>query len=134
MRTGDTIQGHVRPPKEGERYFALLKVEKINFETPEKSRHKILFDNLTPLYPEEKFVLESGSGGLTTRIIDLIAPIGKGHATPHCSRRHYIPAESRHSSQGIRVLVLFFRYIVYHKEAAPDVVPAKAGTPGSPLL
>jgi transcription termination factor Rho len=80
LKTGDTIEGQIRPPKEGERYFALLKVEKINFETPDKSRHKILFDNLTPLYPEEKFVLESSekSGSLTTRIIDLIAPIGKG--------------------------------------------------------
>jgi transcription termination factor Rho len=78
LRTGDTLCGQIRPPKEGERYFALLKVESINLEPPEATRHKILFDNLTPLYPQEKFTLESGSGGLTTRIIDLIAPIGKG--------------------------------------------------------
>ncbi|HET6304454.1 MAG TPA: transcription termination factor Rho [Myxococcota bacterium] len=78
LRTGDTISGQIRSPKEGERYFALLKVESINFEEPEAARHKILFDNLTPLYPEEKFNLESKSGKLTTRIIDLIAPIGKG--------------------------------------------------------
>jgi transcription termination factor Rho len=78
LRTGDTVLGQVRPPKEGERYFALLKVDRINFESPEAARHKVLFDNLTPLYPEEKFRLESKSGGLTTRIIDLIAPIGKG--------------------------------------------------------
>jgi transcription termination factor Rho len=78
LRTGDTICGQIRPPKEGERYFALLKVESINFEETEQARHKILFDNLTPLYPEEKFNLEATSGGLTTRIIDLIAPIGKG--------------------------------------------------------
>jgi len=78
LRTGDTISGQIRPPKEGERYFALLKVESINFESPEKARHKILFDNLTPLYPQEKFNLEARTGGLTTRIIDLIAPIGKG--------------------------------------------------------
>ncbi|MBW2229686.1 MAG: transcription termination factor Rho [Deltaproteobacteria bacterium] len=78
LRTGDTVEGQVRPPKENERYFALLKVERINFEEPDKAKHKILFDNLTPLYPEDKFVLESKSGGLTTRIIDLIAPIGKG--------------------------------------------------------
>ena len=78
LRTGDTVEGQVRPPKEGERYFALLKVEQINFQEPEKARHKILFDNLTPLYPEEKFQLESTTGGLTTRIIDLISPIGKG--------------------------------------------------------
>jgi transcription termination factor Rho len=78
LRTGDTVLGQVRPPKEGERYFALLKVDQINFESPEAARHKILFDNLTPLYPEEKFKLETKPGGLTTRVIDLIAPIGKG--------------------------------------------------------
>jgi transcription termination factor Rho len=78
LRTGDTVEGAVRPPKEGERYFALLKVISINFEEPGQAKHKIIFDNLTPLYPEEKFKLETKSGGMTTRIIDLIAPIGKG--------------------------------------------------------
>ena len=78
LRTGDTVLGQIRPPKDGERYFALLKVNSINLEAPEAARHKILFDNLTPLYPEEKFNLEAPSGGLTTRVIDLIAPIGKG--------------------------------------------------------
>ncbi len=78
LRTGDTVLGQIRPPKDGERYFALLKVSSINLESPEAARHKILFDNLTPLYPEEKFNLEAPSGGLTTRVIDLIAPIGKG--------------------------------------------------------
>jgi transcription termination factor Rho len=78
LRTGDTICGQIRPPKEQERYFALLKVESINLEEPEAARHKILFDNLTPLYPEDKFNLEAKSGGITTRIVDLIAPIGKG--------------------------------------------------------
>ncbi len=78
LRTGDTVLGQIRPPKEGERYFALLKVNSINMESPEKARHKILFDNLTPLYPNERFNMESKSGGITTRIIDLIAPIGKG--------------------------------------------------------
>jgi len=78
LRTGDTVVGQIRPPKEGERYFALLKVKSINFEAPEKARHKILFDNLTPLYPQEKFNLEARAGGVTTRIIDLIAPLGKG--------------------------------------------------------
>jgi transcription termination factor Rho len=78
LRTGDTVLGQIRPPKDGERYFALLKVNSINLEPPEAARHKILFDNLTPLYPQEKFNLEAKSGGLTTRVIDLIAPIGKG--------------------------------------------------------
>jgi transcription termination factor Rho len=78
LRTGDTVLGQIRPPKEGERYFALLKVDQINFQPPDAAKHKILFDNLTPLYPQEKFDLEAKSGGLTTRIIDLVAPIGKG--------------------------------------------------------
>ncbi len=78
LRTGDSLSGQIRPPKEGERYFALLKVENINFEKPEAVRHRINFDNLTPLYPQDKFNLEAPSGGMTTRIIDLIAPIGKG--------------------------------------------------------
>jgi transcription termination factor Rho len=78
LRTGDTISGEVRPPKEGEKYFALLKVDMINFESPEASRDKILFDNLTPLYPEEKFNLESDPENFSTRIMDLFTPIGKG--------------------------------------------------------
>jgi transcription termination factor Rho len=78
LRTGDTITGQVRPPKDGERYFALLRVEAVNFEPPEKAKHKTLFDNLTPLYPAEKLKLETKNRDLTTRIIDLLAPIGKG--------------------------------------------------------
>ncbi len=78
LRTGDTVEGQIRPPKDSERYFALLKVESINFEDPEAARDKILFDNLTPLYPNEKLNLEHDQKGYTTRIIDLLAPIGKG--------------------------------------------------------
>jgi len=78
LRTGDSVRGQIRSPKEGERYFALLRVETINFEDPAKARHKILFDNLTPLYPLDRFNLSAKSGGMTTRIIDLVAPIGKG--------------------------------------------------------
>jgi len=78
LRTGDTISGQVRPPKESERYFALLKIEAINTEPPEVSKHKTLFDNLTPLYPEEPFKLEIDAEEVTTRIIDLMCPIGKG--------------------------------------------------------
>jgi transcription termination factor Rho len=78
LRTGDTISGQVRPPKEGERYFALLRVEAVNFESPEVAKDKILFDNLTPLYPEEKINLETRPSEISTRIIDLMAPIGKG--------------------------------------------------------
>ena len=81
LHTGDTISGKIRPPKEGERYFALLKVNDINFDTPEAAKHKILFENLTPLFPDKRLKLEVGNGtteDLTPRIIDLIAPIGKG--------------------------------------------------------
>ncbi len=78
LRTGDTIHGRVRPPKEGERYLALLKVEEVNFEDPEKAKHKILFDNLTPLFPDEHLRLENKAGDISMRIIDLVTPIGKG--------------------------------------------------------
>ena len=84
LRTGDTIEGPVRAPKEGERYFALLQVSKINFEEPEKARHKIAFDNLTPLYPDQQMVMEvettkiEKKPDLTPRLIDLVSPIGKG--------------------------------------------------------
>ncbi len=78
LRTGDTIAGEVRPPKEGEKYFALLKVDEVNFESPEQARDKILFDNLTPLYPDEKLNLEFDPENYSTRMLDLFAPIGKG--------------------------------------------------------
>ena len=81
LRTGDTVSGLIRPPKDSERYFALLKVEQINFQTPEEAKKKILFENLTPLHPDERLILERENGSsedLTGRVIDLIAPIGKG--------------------------------------------------------
>jgi transcription termination factor Rho len=78
LQTGDTVSGQIRPPKEGERYFALLKVETVNFEPLEAVRDKILFDNLTPLYPQERLKLETTPDNLPTRVMDLIAPIGKG--------------------------------------------------------
>ncbi len=81
LRTGDTISGKIRPPKDGERYFALLKISEINFSVPENAKHKILFENLTPLFPQERLGLEVGNGStedLSARIIDLTAPIGKG--------------------------------------------------------
>lgn len=81
LRTGDTISGKIRPPKDNERYFATLKVDSINYDAPENSRNKILFENLTPLFPDERLKLEAGNGSsedLTGRIIDLVSPIGKG--------------------------------------------------------
>ena len=92
LRTGDTIAGKIRPPKDGERYFALLKVNEINFDKPDNSRQKILFENLTPLFPEERLTLELGNGStedLSGRIIDLSAPIGPGPTRTYC-----FPAES----------------------------------------
>jgi len=78
LRTGDTISGQVRPPKETERYFALLKIEAVNFENPDVAKHKTLFDNLTPLYPQQKFTLEVDPKDLSSRIMDLLTPIGRG--------------------------------------------------------
>ena len=81
LRTGDTVSGLIRPPKDGERYFALLKVGEINHDAPENARSKVLFENLTPLFPKERLLLEQGNGStedLTARIIDMVAPIGKG--------------------------------------------------------
>ena len=81
LRTGDTIEGHIRSPKEGERYFALLKVNTLNFEDPEKARHKVNFDNLTPLFPNQRFRMEIDDPtrkDLSARVIDIVAPIGKG--------------------------------------------------------
>lgn len=81
LRTGDTVAGKIRPPKDGERYFALLKISEVNFDKPDGSKHKILFENLTPLFPDERMKLEIGNGStedLSARVIDLVAPIGKG--------------------------------------------------------
>ncbi|WP_339780975.1 transcription termination factor Rho [uncultured Marinobacter sp.] len=81
LRTGDTVAGKIRPPKDGERYFALLKVAEINFDKPDNARNKILFENLTPLFPDERMALETGNGStedLSSRVLDLVAPIGKG--------------------------------------------------------
>jgi len=78
LRTGDTVSGQIRPPKDNEKYFALLKVEAVNFEHPEESRNRILFDNLTPIYPKERFILETVPEEVSTRILDLLCPVGKG--------------------------------------------------------
>ena len=78
LRTGDTVSGQIRPPKESERYFALLKVENVNYENPEVARDKILFDNLTPLYPMQRITLETDKNNLSARVMDLLTPIGKG--------------------------------------------------------
>src|SRR3990172_3959801 len=81
LHTGDTVSGKIRPPKEGERYFALLKVSEINFDAPENAKNKVLFENLTPLFANERLVMERGNGStedITARVIDLASPVGKG--------------------------------------------------------
>jgi transcription termination factor Rho len=78
LHTGDTVSGQIRPPKEGERYFALIKVEAVNFEPPEKTRDKIFFENLTPLYPQQRVKLETETENLSGRVMDLLTPLGKG--------------------------------------------------------
>ncbi|MDP3790090.1 MAG: Rho termination factor N-terminal domain-containing protein, partial [Candidatus Omnitrophota bacterium] len=78
LSTGDTVSGQIRPPKEGERYFALLKVEAVNYENPDKSKERVLFDNLTPLYPNERFILENESEDISMRVMDMLTPVGKG--------------------------------------------------------
>src|SRR2546423_10495982 len=78
LHTGDTVSGQIRPPKDGERYFALIKVEAVNFEPPEKAREKVFFENLTPLYPQQKISLETEAENLSARVLDLMVPIGKG--------------------------------------------------------
>lgn len=118
MRTGDNIAGKIRPPKEGERYFALLKVDTINFDKPENARNKILFENLTPLFPDERLVLESGNGSsedLTGRMIDLVAPIGKGQrglivAPPKAGKtimmQHIAQAIIRNNPEALMIVLL----------------------------
>jgi transcription termination factor Rho len=78
LRTGDTVSGQIRPPKDSEKYFALLKVEAVNYENPDEARNRVLFDNLTPIYPKERFILENDPKVLSTRVLDLLCPIGKG--------------------------------------------------------
>ena len=92
LQTGDTVSGQIRSPKEGERYFALIKVEAVNFEAPDQARDKLFFENLTPLYPQERFILETSPDMLSGRVLDLMAPIGKGQrglivAPPRTGRR-----------------------------------------------
>ena len=95
LRTGDTVYGRVRPPHENEKFFALLQIEQINFEAPEKSREKILFDNLTPLYPQERLILEHDPINYSTRVLDMLTPIGKGQralivAPPRTGKTHLL--------------------------------------------
>jgi transcription termination factor Rho len=126
LRTGDIISGHIRPPKEGERYFALLKVESINFEDPERAREKILFDNLTPLYPNERLKLESNPEDYTTRIVDLLTPIGKGQrglivAAPRTGKTMMLQHVAKAIAQNHKEVILIVLLIDERPEEVTDM-------------
>jgi transcription termination factor Rho len=125
LRTGDIVSGQIRPPKESERYFALLKVEKINFEDPEVARDKILFDNLTPLYPEERINLEHDPGECCTRVMDLITPIGKGQrglivAAPRTGKTMMLQAIARGIIKNHPEIILIVLLIDERPEEVTD--------------
>src|ERR1700677_3890846 len=132
LRTGDVVSGLIRPPKEGERYFALLKVESINYEDPEKARDKILFDNLTPLYPEERIKLEYNHEDLTTRIIDLVAPIGKGQrglivAAPFTGKTMMLQAMAKAIAHNHPEIVLIVLLVDERPEEVTDMLRSVQG-------
>jgi transcription termination factor Rho len=132
LRTGDIVAGLIRPPKEGERYFALLKVESINYEEPEKARDKILFDNLTPLYPEERIKLEYDHEDYTTRIIDLIAPIGKGQrglivAAPFTGKTMMLQAIAKAIAHNHPEIVLIVLLVDERPEEVTDMLRSVQG-------
>src|SRR6266516_3813313 len=125
LRTGDIVSGQIRPPKESERYFALLKVEKINFEDPEAARDKILFDNLTPLYPEERINLEHDPGEYCTRVMELTTPIGKGQrglivAAPRTGKTMMLQAIARGILKNHPEIVLIVLLIDERPEEVTD--------------
>ncbi len=126
LRTGDIVSGNVRPPKEGERYFALLKVETINFEDPEVARDKILFDNLTPIYPMERLKLESSIDDYSTRIIDLITPIGMGQrglivAPPRTGKTMLLQAIAKSITKNHKDVTLIVLLIDERPEEVTDM-------------
>src|SRR6516164_4590743 len=132
LRTGDIVSGLIRPPKEGERYFALLKVESINYEEPEKARDKILFDNLTPLYPEERIKLEYDHEDYTTRIIDLVAPIGKGQrglivAAPFTGKTMMLQAIAKAIARNHPEIVLIVLLVDERPEEVTDMLRSVQG-------
>jgi transcription termination factor Rho len=126
LHTGDTVSGQVRPPKESERYFALLKVEAINFENPELAKDKILFDNLTPLYPNERVRLEAKNGDVSTRIMDLLTPIGKGQrglivAPPRTGKTMLLQSIAHSITQNHPEIILIVLLIDERPEEVTDM-------------
>ena len=132
LRTGDTVSGQIRQPKETERYFALLKVEAVNYEDPEVAREKILFDNLTPLYPDRKIMLESDSDNYSVRIMDLLTPIGFGQrglivSPPRSGKTMLLQSIANSVSANHKDIVLFVLLIDERPEEVTDMVRSVDG-------
>src|SRR5438105_804995 len=126
LRTGDTVSGQIRPPKEGERYFALIKVEAINFEAPDMARDKLFFDNLTPLYPDEQLRMETNSDHIVGRVIDLVTPLGKGQrglivAPPRTGKTMMLQAIANSVSQNHPEVTLIVLLIDERPEEVTDM-------------
>ena len=132
MRTGDTVYGRVRPPHENEKFFALLQIEQINFEAPEKSREKILFDNLTPLYPQERLILEHDPINYSTRVLDMLTPIGKGQralivAPPRTGKTHLLQNIANAISENHPEVTLIVLLIDERPEEVTDMMRSVQG-------
>jgi transcription termination factor Rho len=132
LRTGDIVAGQIRPPKDSERYFALLKVEAINYEDPEVARDKILFDNLTPLYPEERITLETTPDNLSMRIMDLLCPIGKGQrglivAPPRTGKTILLQNIANSITQNHKEIILIVLLIDERPEEVTDMMRSVDG-------
>ena len=132
LRTGDTVSGQIRPPKEGERYFALLKVEAVNFENPENAKDKILFDNLTPLYPDQRYALETKPAEVSMRIMDLLTPVGKGQrgmivAPPYSGKTVLLQKFANSISTNYPDAVLMVLLIDERPEEVTDMIRSVKG-------
>src|SRR3989442_740672 len=126
LRTGDTVSGQVRPPKDGERYFALIKVEAVNFEHPDQSREKFFFDNLTPLYPNQRIKLETTKESVSSRVLDILCPIGKGQrglivAAPRTGKTMLLQAIANSVTQNHPEIVLIVLLIDERPEEVTDM-------------
>lgn len=132
LRTGDTVYGRVRPPHENEKFFALLQIEQVNFEPPEKSREKILFDNLTPLYPQERLILEHDPINYSTRVLDMLTPIGKGQralivAPPRTGKTHLLQNIANAISENHPEVTLIVLLIGERPEEVTDMMRSVQG-------
>lgn len=132
LRTGDTVYGRVRPPHENEKFFALLQIEQINFEAPEKSREKILFDNLTPLYPQERLILEHDPINYSTRVLNMLTPIGKGQralivAPPRTGKTHLLQNIANAISENHPEVTLIVLLIDERPEEVTDMMRSVQG-------